>query len=210
MEITLEKIELVKDRTGVSYKEAKAALEAADSSVVDAIINIEEDIDKTGGSAFESKGSAIVDALRDVIAKGNVSKILVKNRNGEVILNVPVNVGIVGAIFAPIPIIVSAVAAFGFKCVIEIVKIDGTVMKVSEKATETMEKAKEKGSNAYSKIKKSEVVGKATNKAEEVFEKTAETVKNKFGKIDQNGFGDFSEDLDIGFDDVDFEDIEKK
>ena len=118
---------------------------------------------------------------------------MVKNRNGEVILNVPVNVGIVGAIFAPIPIIVSAVAAFGFKCVIEIVKIDGTVMKVSEKATETMEKAKEKGSNAYSKIKKSEVVGKATNKAEEVFEKTAETVKNKFGKIDQNGFGDFSE-----------------
>ena len=29
MEITLEKIELVKDRTGVSYKEAKEALEAA-------------------------------------------------------------------------------------------------------------------------------------------------------------------------------------
>ena len=28
MEITLEKIELVKDRTGVSYKEAKEALEA--------------------------------------------------------------------------------------------------------------------------------------------------------------------------------------
>ena len=37
MEITLEKIELVKDRTGVSYKEAKEALEAADGSVVDAI-----------------------------------------------------------------------------------------------------------------------------------------------------------------------------
>lgn len=29
MEITLEKIELVKDRTGVSYAEAKAALEKA-------------------------------------------------------------------------------------------------------------------------------------------------------------------------------------
>ena len=42
MEITLEKIELVKDRTGVSYKEAKEALEAADGSVVDAIISIEE------------------------------------------------------------------------------------------------------------------------------------------------------------------------
>ena len=30
MEITLEKIELVKDRTGVSYKEAKEALEKVD------------------------------------------------------------------------------------------------------------------------------------------------------------------------------------
>jgi hypothetical protein len=42
MEITLEKIELVKDRTGVSYKVAKEALEAANGSVIDAIINIEE------------------------------------------------------------------------------------------------------------------------------------------------------------------------
>ena len=45
MEITLEKIELVKDRTGVSYREAKEALEEANGSVVDAIINIEESMD---------------------------------------------------------------------------------------------------------------------------------------------------------------------
>ena len=45
MEITLEKIELVKDRTGVSYKEAKEALERANGTVVDAIIEIEEKID---------------------------------------------------------------------------------------------------------------------------------------------------------------------
>ena len=44
MEITLEKIELVKDRTGVTYAEAKEALESADGSVVDAIIAIEETI----------------------------------------------------------------------------------------------------------------------------------------------------------------------
>ena len=42
MEITLEKIELVKDRTGVTYAEAKQALEETDGSVVDAIIAIEE------------------------------------------------------------------------------------------------------------------------------------------------------------------------
>ena len=34
MEITLEKIELVRDRTGVTYKEAKEALEAADGLAI--------------------------------------------------------------------------------------------------------------------------------------------------------------------------------
>ena len=47
MEITLEKIELVKDRTGVGYKEAKEALEKTDGSVVDAIILIEDTIDES-------------------------------------------------------------------------------------------------------------------------------------------------------------------
>ena len=44
MEITLEKIELVKDRTGADYKTAKEALEKASGNVVDAIIAIEEEI----------------------------------------------------------------------------------------------------------------------------------------------------------------------
>ena len=61
MEITLEKIELVKDRTGVSYAEAKEALEAADGSVVDAIISIEETIDRKDSRSFSSQGTAVLD-----------------------------------------------------------------------------------------------------------------------------------------------------
>ena len=57
MEITLEKIELVKDRTGVSYKEAKEALEEADGSVVDAIIDIEESIDIKSKSRFAEQSA---------------------------------------------------------------------------------------------------------------------------------------------------------
>lgn len=40
-EITLEKVDLVKDRTGVSYTEAKEALEASEGNVVDALVFIE-------------------------------------------------------------------------------------------------------------------------------------------------------------------------
>lgn len=61
MEITLEKIELVKDRTGVSYREAKSALEEADGSVVDAIIIIEETIK---ADEPEGRGCTVTSCLR--------------------------------------------------------------------------------------------------------------------------------------------------
>ena len=62
MDINLEKIELVKDRTGSTYAEAKEALEKADGSVVDAIIDIEEKMNKEfdavdGGSLNGPVGS---------------------------------------------------------------------------------------------------------------------------------------------------------
>ena len=78
MEITLEKIELVKDRTGVSYKEAKEALEAADGSVMDAIIAIEETVDINKGGKTNEFVNDTMDKVKEMVKKGNVSKIAVK------------------------------------------------------------------------------------------------------------------------------------
>ena len=80
MEITLEKIELVKDRTGVSYKEAKEALEAADGSVVDAIIAIEETVNIKSGSKAGDFADETVEKVKELVKKGNVTKISVKKR----------------------------------------------------------------------------------------------------------------------------------
>ena len=144
MEITLEKIELVKDRTGVSYKEAKDALERADGSVVDAIIEIEETIDISSKSKLGEQGSAMIDKIKDAIRKGNISKITIK-KDEEVILNLPVNIGLVGTLLFPWAVVASTVAAFGTKCTIELLKDDGEVINLSDKATETFETVVEKG-----------------------------------------------------------------
>ena len=69
MEITLEKIELVKDRTGVSYKEAKEALEAADGSVVDAIIAIEETVNISTGSKAGEFANETVEKVKELVKK---------------------------------------------------------------------------------------------------------------------------------------------
>ena len=114
MEVTLEKIELVRDRTGVSYKEAKDALEAAEGSVVDAIIAIEESIDTlgmTGGVTRDvaAKKDELVGKMKDVVKKGGVSKIRV-TRDGETILNIPLIAGVLGAVVAPWGLIAGTVA----------------------------------------------------------------------------------------------------
>ena len=93
MDINLEKIELVKDRTGATYAEAKEALEKADGSVVDAIIDLEEKMNKEhdavdGGSLKDSPIFAKMKDLWNFMAvsfPGNEKqlKAIRKSRNGS-------------------------------------------------------------------------------------------------------------------------------
>ncbi|MEI8215716.1 MAG: DUF4342 domain-containing protein [Eubacteriales bacterium] len=145
MEITLEKIELVKDRTGVSYKEAKEALEVAEGNVVDAIINIEESMDIKNKNKFAEQSASIIEKLKEIVQKGNVSKISVK-KNGEVILNMPINIGLIGSVIAPLAVVAGTIAALGTKCQIEIIKDNGDIIDFSELAFEKFDDVKEKGS----------------------------------------------------------------
>lgn len=173
MEITLEKIELVKDRTGVTYAEAKAALEENDGSVVDAIIAIEETINSGEKSrGFGKKGEILFSRIKEIVKKGNVSKIQVK-KDGEIVLNVPVNAGLVGVVIAPIAAVVAVVAAFGFKCTIEIIKDDGTIIDVSDAVTDAMGTVAEKGSSVARDVKEQSAViyQKGKDKAGEAINK---------------------------------------
>lgn len=191
MEITLEKIELVKDRTGVTYAEAKSALEETDGSVVDAIIAIEETINSGEKSrGFGKKGEALFSRIKEIVKKGNVSKIQVK-KDGELILNVPVNAGLVGVVIAPIAAVVAVVAAFGFKCIIEIIKNDGTIIDVSDAVTDAMGTVVEKGSSVAGDVKEkgAELYKKGKDKAGEAvskIKKSSEDVKETFQDIGED------------------------
>ena len=185
MEITLEKIELVKDRTGVTYAEAKEALEETDGSVVDAIIAIEETVNAGKRErGFGEKGQALFSSLKDLIKKGNVARIQVK-REEDTILNVPVNAGIVGICIAPLASIVAVVAAFGFKCVIEVVKTDGTIIDVSDTVSDTVSTAFEKGSDVAVKMRE---------KGEELYEKGRARADEYTDKLKDTEFYDKAKD----------------
>jgi len=145
MEITLEQIEVVKDRTGVSYKEAKEALEATNGSVIDAIIYIEENIDASYTAKENKKVDELKAFVKDAVKKGNANRIKVY-KGDEVLVNLPISAGIVGVVlFRWWGIIAAALATGVAGCRVELVKEDGSVIDITDKAADAFEVVKDKG-----------------------------------------------------------------
>ncbi|MFA9399425.1 MAG: DUF4342 domain-containing protein, partial [Clostridiaceae bacterium] len=101
-ENTLEKIDIIRTRTGVTYKEANEALIACDGNVVDALIYIEE-MDKEKDQ-YTTKDE-FFNFIKGLIKKGNVNRIKIK-KDDKVIVDMPVNAGItagaIGLLYPPI------------------------------------------------------------------------------------------------------------
>lgn len=133
MEINLEKIDIIRERTGVSYREAKEVLEKYDGNVVEALIELE---DKTGRNWTETMGIAgneVIEKLKAIIKKGNVTKIILK-KDGEVLLNIPVTAGAVGVVLSPLVSILGVSTALASRATIEIVKSNGEVVDLNDMA----------------------------------------------------------------------------
>ena len=181
MEITLEKIEIVKDRTGSTYAEAKAALEAAEGSVVDAIIAIEgkmnEEHDKVDGGSL--KDSPIFAKMKEIVDKGNVSRILI-TKNEKTIVNFPVTAGVIGAVLVPWGAILGIVAALGAQCSIDFVDAEGKVIDIDGKVIGAYDKARGNVLKSVDKAQESlnkETLDDLMNTIDSFAKKAGKTVK---------------------------------
>ncbi|MFA6518147.1 MAG: DUF4342 domain-containing protein [Candidatus Shapirobacteria bacterium] len=69
---------------------------------------------------FKVEGRELVKKVKELIAEGNVRKISIINKNGKNLLNIPLNLGIIGAILSPPLIVVGALAAILTECTIKV------------------------------------------------------------------------------------------
>ena len=124
MEIRLEDVEKVMELAGVDYYTAKEALVKAEGNLDKAL----EDLAPSGTSVGDEVKD-LIEKLKAKVKEGNVDRIQIRKAD-EIILKVPVNVGIIGGIIgaaaAPWALIAGTIAAFGFGCKLEIVKKDGS------------------------------------------------------------------------------------
>ncbi len=144
MEINLEKIEIVKDRTGSTYAQARDALERSNGSVVDAIIDIEESLNKEYADAAGAslKDSPVFAKIKEIVEKGNVRRILI-TKAGKTVVDFPLTAGVIGAVLVPWGAIFGIAAAVGTQCEFAFVDEDGNATDINGKVVGFYDKAKE-------------------------------------------------------------------
>jgi hypothetical protein len=67
---------------------------------------------------FKIKGEELIAKIKQLIAEGNVRRIIIKDKEDKVIIEIPLTIGVVGIVLAPVLAAVGAIAALVTECTI--------------------------------------------------------------------------------------------
>ena len=79
---------------------------------------------KDGRSEFQVKGDELVKKVKELIHQGNIRKIIIKDDKGGVFMEIPLTVGVIGAVFAPVLAAIGALAALVGVFTVEVVNTE--------------------------------------------------------------------------------------
>ena len=122
----------------------------------------------------------IIEKVKELVKKGNVSKIVVRHKN-DVLLNIPVNVGVVGLAAAKWAVLAAVLGTVGFGCTVEIEKDNGEVVNVVSE--EDTEKAKTAAAGVFHDVKDKAM--NIVNQVKEGYEEAAQEEKAEDADFEQ-------------------------
>ncbi|MDU2200908.1 MAG: DUF4342 domain-containing protein [Terrisporobacter othiniensis] len=171
--ITIEAIDQVMERVpGATYAEVREALIKSDGDVIDAIILLQENSTekenknkKNFEEVFGKDSDKIKEEITELLRKSNVIRIVIE-KNGKIIMNIPITVGVVGVVFAPILTLIGLSASVLAKYRIKIENEDeGTIVDLGEFSEEKLNIIKDMVSSATKDVK--QAVDKRNKKTED-------------------------------------------
>ena len=90
------------------------------------------DKDDTIIEEMQVKGEDVLAKIKELVREGNVRRIAIKNPDGESIIEIPLTIGVVGAILVPTLAAIGAVAALVTDCTITVERVDEDVHDATE------------------------------------------------------------------------------
>jgi hypothetical protein len=71
---------------------------------------------------FKVSGEELLGKVKQLIHEGNVRRIIIKDKDSKTLIELPLTVGVVGVVLAPILAAVGAIAALVTECTILVVR----------------------------------------------------------------------------------------
>ncbi len=73
-------------------------------------------------SEFKVRGEELIKKVKDLIHEGNIRRIIIKDEQGKPYVEIPLTLGVVGVVLAPVWAAIGALAAMASNFKIEVVK----------------------------------------------------------------------------------------
>jgi len=70
--------------------------------------------------SFQVNGEELLKKVKELIREGNVRKITILDKKGKTVIEIPLTIGVVGAVLAPVLAAVGAIAALVTECTIKV------------------------------------------------------------------------------------------
>ena len=71
---------------------------------------------KVSSEEFSVSSDDLIERVKELLHEGNVTRIIVKNEKGEVLLEIPATVGVIGVVLVPWLAALGAIAALATNC----------------------------------------------------------------------------------------------
>ena len=79
---------------------------------------------RTHTEEFHVNGEQLLAKIKELIHAGNIRRIIIKNKEGKTIMEIPLTIGVVGVVLAPTLAAVGAIAALVGEATVVVEKIE--------------------------------------------------------------------------------------
>jgi len=80
--------------------------------------------EKVRTEEFRVSGEEVLAKIKELIREGNVRRVAIKNEEGKTLIDIPLMLGVVGAVLAPQAAAIGAIAALVTDCTIVVEKTE--------------------------------------------------------------------------------------
>ena len=79
--------------------------------------------EKVETKEYRVPGDSLVSKIKELIHQGNVRRIIIKNDEGRVLIEIPLTIGVVGAVLLPVWAAIGAIAALAANLTVVVEKV---------------------------------------------------------------------------------------